>query len=313
MDLKRLVQLDTFDGFRCDINKQVSPYMMAVHSFWLGSMMINDGTERTSTYAFTSQVADENGIVMGRFDPGRMSLDGQVHRAILGGLAMGKVQFNLSQEGQSDQAFAELNFGGQSWTGNAKIGSVGGAPVYGCNYWQSVTPRVAVGGEGMYVGANQLCVSNYTVKFSIPARTGDEDAPIAAAAAAANPQQQPGVPPGMPPPAEATGSSTFCVNANPSQGQVFVNYRRVVTPNRVTLGAELNFSPVDLSSQMSVGAEFRLSRSKFSACVDQDLRMQTLLETKLGIAPGSPSLNFSAEMDHVKETMRFGYGITVDG
>lgn len=308
MDAKRLVQLDTYDGFRCDINKQVSPYMAAVHSFWLGSTMINDGTGRTSTYAFTTQVADEAGIIMGRGDPGRLSLDGQVHRAILGGLAMAKLQFGVSAEGQSDQLFTELNFGGTTWTGNVKYGSVANSVVYGCNYLQSITPRLCIGGEGLYVGANHNLISNYTIKFSLPAKTGDEDSP---GAGAVKPTQQP-LPPGMPPP-ETTGSSSACINLNPSQGLVVVNYKRVVTPNRVTLGAELNFNPYDLSSNVLVGGEFKLARSKINLCIDQDLRLQTLLEAKLGVTQGSPSINCSAEMDHLKEQMRFGYGITVDG
>jgi hypothetical protein len=45
-DAKRLVMLDTFDGFRCDINKQVSPFMGVFHSFWLGTSMIQTDASR---------------------------------------------------------------------------------------------------------------------------------------------------------------------------------------------------------------------------------------------------------------------------
>jgi mitochondrial import receptor subunit TOM40 len=299
-DGKRLVSLDTFDGFRCDINKQVSPYMAVVHSFWLGTNMLQDG--RKSTYTFLTQVADEQGLLMARIDPGRGSVDGRIHRGLLGGLAMGKLQVNVSTEGQGDQMLAEMDFGGHTWTGNLKYGSMGGGLVYGCNYFQAITPSLSMGGEGMYISANQNLLSNYTLKFTMPAKTGDEDSPVQAAAKAQ--------PMAM---GENTGSSTMCLNYNSGQSALSMNYKRVVTPNRVTLGAQLECSPFTLASEVLVGAEFRLQRSKFAVCVDGNGRMQSTLEAKLGMAPGSPSLNFTADVDHIKEEMRFGYGLTIDG
>ena len=87
----------------------------------------------------------------------------------------------------------------------------------------------------------------------------------------------------------------------------------VVNPDRVTLGAELQCSPTSLESQVLVGAEFNLTRSKVNVCVDGTGRVQSVLEAKLGMAPGSPSLSFAAEVDHGKDTMRFGYGLNIGG
>lgn len=310
MDAKRLVALDTFDGFRCDINKQVSPFMAAVHSFWLGTSMLPD---RKSSYTFLTQVADDAGLLMARVDLGRGSVDGRVHRAVLGGLAMAKLQLGLSAEGQADQCLAELDFGGQTWTANVKYGSMGGGLIYGCNYFQAVTQNCAVGGEGMYVQANQKLLSNYTIKYTVPASTGDEmetltsETKAAAAAAAASPLSSMGA-------ATAAGSSTMVVNYNSGQQACTMNYKRVVTPGRVSVGAELTFSPFSLKSEVMLGAEFKLQRSKYSLCVDPaNLRLQSVLETKLGMAPGSPSLQFAADVAPWTDEMRFGYGITVDG
>lgn len=299
MDAKRLVTLDTFDGFRCDINKQVSPYMAVVHSFWLGTNMIPDG--RKSTYSFLTQVADEQGLLMARVDPGRGSVDGRIHRALFGGLAMGKLQVGVSSEGQGDQLLAEMDFGGQTWTGNLKYGSMGGGLVYGCNYFQAVTPKLHLGGEGMYISANKNLLSNYTLKYTMPAKTGEEDSPVQSAAKSSEG------------PSDSSGSSTLCVNYNSGQSALTLNYKRAVTPNRVTLGAELQCNPMTLDSQVMLGAEFKLQRSKFACGIDGGLRMQSTLETKLGMAPGSPALNFSADVDHLKEEMRFGYAINIDG
>ena len=301
-EAKRLVALDTHDGVRVDINKQMSPFMPVVHSFWLGTGMLPDG--RTSSYSFLAQVADEAGLAMARVDPGRKSVDGRIHRAVLGGAAMLKLQVGVSSEGQSDQLLTEADFGGMTWTGNLKYGSMGGGIVFGCNYFQAITPRLSLGGEGMYVAANQNLLSNYTAKYKIPAKAGVEDGNMETVL----PSSATGVAAG-----DNSGSSTATANYNPAQGMLSVNYQRVVTPSRVTLGAELQCSPQSLESQVILGAEFNLTRSKVNLCVDGTGKMQSVLEAKLGMAPGSPALSFSAELDHASDTMRFGYGINIGG
>ena len=284
MDAKRLVMLDVHDGFRCDINKQLSPYMAVVHSFHLGTAMIPDG--RTKTYSFLAQVADETGLFMARVDPDRGSVDGRIHRMI--GPAMAKVQLGVSTEGQGDQLMAELDFGGETWTGNVKYGSMGGGIVYGMNYFQSITPTIAIGGEGMYIGANKNQLSSYTVKYSRAAMHAEEEK------------------------ITMDTPSTIVANYN-TQGALTLNFKRVVTPNRVTLGAQLECSPMTLESQVLVGAEFKFTRSKMAICLDGSGKIQSTLESKLGAAPGSPSIDFSADIDHANDSMKFGYGLNFGG
>jgi mitochondrial import receptor subunit TOM40 len=290
--------LDTFDGFRCDINKQASPFMLVLHNFWLGTSMLPDG--RTSTYSFVTQVADEAGFMMARWDPGQASVNGRVHRALLGGLAMGKLQIGVSAEGQNDTLLGEVDFGGHSWMGNLRYGSMGGGVVLGCNYMQALTPALHMGGDGMYVGANGSFQTNYALKYTMPALTGEEDLPTTTPAKPAT---------GM----ETAGSSTLCAQFKPGQGMASLDYKRVVTPNRVTLASSLEFSPLSLESQLLVAAEFKLSRSTLNLCVDGSGHLQSVLEAKLGMGQGSPTINFSADMDHAKQQMRFGYGIKIEG
>lgn len=300
LDAKRLVALDTHDGVRVDINKQLSPYMPVVHSFWLGTGMLPDG--RNNTYTFLAQVADESGLMMARVDPGRGSVDGRIHRAVLGGLANLKLQVGVSTEGQGDQVLGEADFGGMTWTGNLKYGSMGGGIVFGANYFQSITPKLAVGTEGMYIAANQNLLSNYTVRYTTEARASvdDEDDSVLGLSSSSTT-------------GSSGASSTIIGNYNAGQGMLSLNYKRVVNPDRVTLGAELQCSPTSLESQVLVGAEFNLTRSKVNVCVDGTGRVQSVLEAKLGMAPGSPSLSFAAEVDHGKDTMRFGYGLNIGG
>eukprot|EP00980_Cylindrotheca_fusiformis_P019805 scaffold6949_cov107-Cylindrotheca_fusiformis.AAC.5 len=298
-DAKQLVMLDTHDGFRCNINKQLSPYMAVVHSFWLGTNMIPDGRKRT--YTWLTQVADESSYYLARVDPAQLSVDGRMQKALFGGLAMGKMQINVSPEGQTDQCLAEIDFSGATWTANLKYGSMIGGLAYGCNFFQAVTPRFSMGGEGLFLGANQAMITNYVMKYTIPAGTDDVEGVTATKVFA----------PGQP--TQEQPSSTFIAGYNTSQSLVTLNYKRVVTPNRVNLGAELTCNPLSLESQVVLGAEFKWSRSKLQVAIDGAAKVQSVLETKLGKEPGQPTLSLSAELDHLKDEMRFGYGLNIDG
>ena len=292
---KRLTSIDTHDGFRCEIQKQLSPYMVAIHSFWLGTSL-PDG--RNKTYSFVSQVADEEGLLMLNLDPEKKTVNGRIHRALLGGLAMGKVHGGVSPDGSADQILGEVDFGGLTWSGNLKYGSMGGGCVYGLNYYQGITEKLALGGEAMYIAANGNMMSSYTVKYECDA-PGGNDANDSIAAAAATTTSF-----------DSKPSSWFCGQLHPAQGMLNLNYKRVVTPNRVTLGAELQMA-ASLESQVTFGAEFDLSKSKFAVAVDGSGKLQSNLEAALGMAPESPKLNFNAEVDFAKDSMKFGYGLNI--
>ncbi|KAL7540487.1 hypothetical protein ACHAWF_006691 [Thalassiosira exigua] len=295
-DVRRLTSLDTYDGVRVDISKQLSPYFAAVHSFHLGTTMLPDG--KSNSYGFTAQMNDEEGFAMARVDPERGTCDGRIHRALLGGMAMAKVQVGASSEGQHDQLLGELDLGAQTWTANLKYGSMGGGNVFGLNFFQSVTPRLAMGGEGMYVGANGNMMSSYTAKYSL---AGANDGAGEEAGGSA--------PPIPGPPGEAP--TYLAATYNAGQGALSFNYKRAVTPSRVTIGASLECSPTTLESQVLVGAEFALTRSKMNVCVDGGGRVQSVLEAKLGRDQNAPALSFVAEMDHGKSLMKFGYGLNI--
>lgn len=304
---KGLVSLDTYDGFRCDISKRPSPYFNVVHSFMFGTTMLPD---RNKMYTFIGQVADESKLLMARVDPEKQTVDGRVHMNIEG-LALLKLQLSLAAPafmkpddaggapgqggGESNEtAMAELDFGGETWTGNLKYGSMGNGIMCGCNYFQSITSKLALGGEGMYIGANNSLLSSYSAKYEfsgLPSVPSGEDTSIT----------------------KNEGSATLLANYNTGQGVLSMNYKRVVTPDRVTLGAELQCSPQTLDSQVLVGAEVKLEKSKINLCVDGTGKIQSLLEAQLGMGPESPTLTLSADVDLGKDAMKFGYGLNVGG
>lgn len=297
--------LESFDGFRCEITKQVSPFMAAVHSFHLGTTMLPDG--RKSSYAFATQIADDTSLIMARVDPGRGSTDFRIHKALLGGIGMGKLHGSVSQSGENEQCLAEIDLGGMSWAGNVKYGSMGNGMCYGLNFIQAVHPNVSMGGEGLYLASNNRFISSYGVKINW---TGSQAAAHAAATVTSKAPKQ--LPPGMPPP-DTAGDSMLLVNYNTAMGAATINYKQTVAPNRLTLGAELQFSPLSLESQLVMAAEFKWQRSKLNVCIDGGGRMQSVLEAKLGMSPGVPTLLLSADVDHYNDAMKFGYGINIEG
>lgn len=289
---KRITNIDTYSGFRVDIQKPLSPFMVAIHSFQLGTST-PDGLNKG--YSFITQVADEEGILMVNCDPFRKSLMGRAHKSLLGGLAMGKLSCNISPDGSNDQLMGEIDLGGNSWTGNLKYGSMGGGIVLGMNYYQAITKKLSMGGEGMYIGVNGNQISSYAIKYECEAKQSDFD--VSSIGSAKNMTN-------------TKHTSWFGAQLSPAQGMLGLYYKRVVTPNRVTLGAELNVDAA-LQSSVAIGGEFNFTRSKVNLVVDGTGKIQSLVEAKLGMGQGAPTLGFSAECDYANDAMKFGYGINI--
>lgn len=292
---------------RCDISKQLSPYFAVVHSFQLGTSGLPEG--KNSNYCLTAQMNDEAGFLMCRLDPDRGTVDGRIHQSLLGGVAMGKLQVGTSSEGQNDQLLGELDFGGMTWTGNIKYGSMGGGNVIGMNYFQGVTKRLALGGEAMYVGVNGNKIGSYTAKYALyPSDGGHTEGNIIAGSGDGASAAAAGAPA---PPPSGEAPSYIAATYNSAQSMLSLAYKRSITPNRVTIATSLECSPATLESQVFVGAEFNLTRSKMNVCIDGSGRIQSVLGANLGREPGSPTLNFVAELDHGKSFMKFGYGLNI--
>lgn len=325
LTIKRLTNLETHDGFRCEIHKQLSPFMVAIHSFWLGTTMIPDG--RMKTYTFSTQVANENGLLMTRFDPDMGSIDGRVHKALLNGFLQAKIQLGVSTERAKDQLLLECDVNSESWTGNVKYGSVAAGNVFGLNYNQAITERWSMGGEGMYVGANNgnwMCSG--MLRYEINAESGMEDEISLSSNDKCNIKERDLQLEKKITPSSLNGKSIFIAQYDPTQNGLGLYYNRIIVPDRVVFGAELQCNPTLIGQilgtgsgsgegdcTVALGTEFQLTRSKVNVSVDGTGRIKSTLETKLGMAMGSPSVSFSADIDHGKDIMKFGYGLSVGG
>lgn len=159
----------------------------------------------------------------------------------------------------------------------------------------------------MYLAANGALLSNYAVKYNgvMQAPTSsNKDGDETTATNSSN---------SIVDAAAGVQSYSMVAQYNTAQQTLALNYKRVITPKRVTVAAQLECSPMTLESHVLVGAEFQLTRSKIGVVVDGYGKIQSVVEAKLGIEPGSPTLSFTAEVDHLKDQMRFGYGLNIGG
>ena len=164
---KALVYVDTFDGARVDINKQLSPMMMTNHNFWLGTSMLQAGSKN---YTFSTQVVpDDSTFVMAR-----LGLDGQVegrlHKVLvqnedLQSSAKLVVVASPDKAGGNDQMVVDVDVNSKTWSGQAKAGTMGGGTYFSCNYLQSVTPRLSLGGDCTYIGAQEASCGSYGARY----------------------------------------------------------------------------------------------------------------------------------------------------
>lgn len=227
---------------------------------------------------------------------------------------MGKLQLSLSNS-DHDMFLAEVDLGTtiptNTWTANFKYGSMGGGPAWGANFWQAITPQLTMGAEGMYIAAQGAAVSTYALKYNFQAPLAPEEKEEAALK-----QPVSAGPPGAPPP-ESVGASSLCANFHTANGMMTLNYRRVVTPARVVVGAELAFplfDPLSVSPDLLLGAEFNLTRSKLQFFLDGTTgKLSSVLETKLGMAPVAPRFGLCASVDHLNQDYKFGYSINIEG
>jgi len=130
-----------------------------------------------------------------------------------------------------------------------------------------------MGGDATYIGAQNTSVGSYGARYTGPTWVG-------------------------------------AMQWSGTQGAMSLNYKKTVTRERVALGAELQFSPATMDSAVSLGAEVNLKQSKFQTVVDGTGVIKTTLETSLG---PQAKLIFSSEVDHLKDSYKFGYGMNIGG
>ena len=263
------LKADFFEGARFDYNKQLNQKFFLSHGFAMTNAEIPAASGHiikipSSSYEFGANVVDTNYMLVGRvFTDGRVS--GRVKYDATENLSF---RLQTSKEREYSQMMLDVDVKGLDWQAQAKVGS---GEFYGVNYIQSVTERVALGGEGFYLGANQGGKSG--VGFA--ARYNDDDV-IATAQVA------------------TTGmcSLTYCQKVG----------------EKAMLASDFSWNWNHRQASGSVGYDYVLRQCRLRGSIDNQGVVGMFLEERLSMGL---NLIFSAQIDHASKNHKFGYGMTV--
>ena len=263
------LKADFFEGARFDYNKQLNQKFFLSHGFSMTNAEIPAASGHiikipSSSYEFGANVVDTNYMLVGRvFTDGRVS--GRVKYDATENLSF---RLQTSKEREYSQLMLDVDVKGLDWQAQAKCGS---GEFYGVNYIQSVTERVALGGEGFYLGANQGGKSG--VGFA--ARYNDDDV-IATAQVA------------------TTGmcSLTYCQKVG----------------EKAMLASDFSWNWNHRQASGSVGYDYVLRQCRLRGSIDNQGVVGMFLEERLSMGL---NLIFSAQIDHATKNHKFGYGMTV--
>jgi mitochondrial import receptor subunit TOM40 len=234
-DAQRILKVDSFDGAKFELQKGFSPLFGTTHTISMGSAL----HQGQGYYVFGTSYFQNDDVLMGRMDnSGRM--DGQWHHTYPTHVDTHRVQASLAPNSiKESHLMCDFEHRGADYTGGLKFGLMEG-PLVGISYFQAVTPRIALGGEGYYLDARKVTNVNIRGRYTDNAIT-----------------------------ACSTLSSTGTISLSLS--------RRI--NNRLGLATEIEVAPATLQSHASVGIEALMRQSKFQANISSTGLIQSLLQS----------------------------------
>lgn len=147
---------DTFEGLRFDVTKPLNQNFALCHSIFAGNLEVPTNNSQVikmpiGTYEFGANlVSTEGNIMIGRIQTdGRMT--GRIKYDVNDWLST-KLQLQMASEAGMSQSMLDLEFKGSDSNAQLKFGT---NEFYGFNYLQSVTPRLALGGETFWLNHNR--------------------------------------------------------------------------------------------------------------------------------------------------------------
>eukprot|EP00871_Galdieria_phlegrea_P001444 jgi/Galph1/22/GphlegSOOS_G4884.1 len=220
-----------FDGFRFDFNYPLSALFSMGHSIEMGSLQKPPG------YAFSANYLSNQLVMLSRVD-----LSGHVNGRIFvnhSPFLTSKIVAETSSQPNESKATWDLDYRGSDFCGQLKLGNMGIAAV---SYLQSVTPNLALGGEGFYQGTTQFsaitAAGRYVTSDGIATCTIASFGPLVA---------------------------SYCHRVNP----------------RVTLATEFFWDLRSRDSLVTAGYKFDLRQASIIGQIDSNGRVAALLEEKI--------------------------------
>lgn len=264
-------QQDNWDGFRIEASNQVTKFMQAAHTLFLGTQLRECGYIYQFGPAFQSE--DQTTVLVAR-----AGLDGSVNgRAIqkVGGPS-GRVEVKASsnshlKDPQRNMHEGSVEFNGASTAAALKL-AWQGAPLFSFAFAQKVLPSLAVGGDCTVVPVNGLTmISTMGLRYAV-----DKD--VFAATVSRSPDQK------------SMGAGM--------QHELRMSFVRKLT-ERLSLGTEYKISPSDKESGLSMAYEYVFRQARVQGNLDTDGKVSCCVSDFTGFG-------FSGMIDYAKGDYKFG-------
>jgi len=252
---------DVFDGGRFEFNKTLTGKFALNHNVFMGS------TQVPPSYEFGANFGDDGMLLASRIDmAGR--LNGRVN-AQLGDSVLARLQAQVSPDSASASSLKlDLDYKGASFCAGTTY--MGGG-LLGAHYMQSVTPGLALGGEGFYHLHKQVLGGAAAARLV----WGEACESVATAKAG-------------------------------SFGNVELAYQRKVS-EKVGLATEMQYYHNQFCT-FGLGYEFRLRQATFKGLIQSDASCSAVLEER--VSPGV-NLLLSGQLNHKKKDYKFGFGLVI--
>lgn len=146
------LKMDLFEGCRFEFSKPLNNNFALSHSLFMGNLEVPTAGGQAlkmpvGTYDFGAHLVTNGGTLL----LGRVGTDGRLTGRVkydVSPAASLKGQFQVAGEAGMSQGMFDLDLKGADWNASLKYGS---SAFYGANYFQSVTPTLALGGEAFYL------------------------------------------------------------------------------------------------------------------------------------------------------------------
>jgi len=263
---------DNFDGFRIEAANQVTKFLQAAHTLFLGTQLRPDGYIYQFGPAFQSE--DNRTMLVAR-----VGLDGGVNGRAVQKVGSG-TQLTASwnshlQEPQRNMHEGSFEHTGGSYTLGGKL-AWQGAWLFGGAFTKRLLPQLQIGGDLTLVAvggisAPPVAISQVGLRYA-------EGKDIFSATVSRTPD--PKLPPGT--------------NAHECRLQ----YVRRVT-DRLSLGTEYKISAPDKESGLSMGYEYTFRQARVQGLVDTDGKVSCCVSDFVGFG-------FSGMIDYFRGDYKFG-------
>lgn len=261
-----------FDGAKADLSKGLSPNFQVSHSYTLGSMMI------PPSYHFGAIYVNGQHLLHGMLDTNRV-FQGKYHYTVSPKLTT-KIQVQITPQAGQSMAQLEAEYLGQDHSTSIK----------------AINPDIADGGSGIYTASYlQSFSKNFSAGFEIIGQKGSRMEPIEYG--------------GNVGARYATSNWSAAINLQQMVALQATYFQKV--SEHVELGSELQMLLIGAKRDAiaSMAAKFDYRQAIIRTQIDSTAKVSLVYEERL--FPGF-SLILSGELDHIRNSSRFGFGINLE-